>query len=295
MKKMFLMALAMVFTLSAYASDVNKKVNVSSFDQIDVSSFFSVTIFKGGKEKVDIVIDDELEPYLVAKVTGNTLRLGLDTHAMPERLRRNMGERTLKAEVVMSSLTKLEVSGAAKVTSDDTFNVMSFEGDFSGAAKIESLYLSASDADFDISGATKANISLDKVAKADMEISGASSVRLEGAIKILEAEVSGAANFKANGSFSEISVDCSGASKSTVKGTTSNAKYDASGASKIDAESMTAKFVEVDASGASSIECNVKERLVVELSGASSLYYYGAENVAIDVREISRGCSLKKR
>lgn len=294
MKKMFLMAIAMVFTFSAYASDVSKKIDVPSFNGLDISSFFTVTVVKGSREKVNITIDDELEPFLVAKVYGNTLHLGLDTDRMPSKLRNNTGNRTLKAEITMSSLVKLDVSGAAKFTTDDTFTEREFEGDFSGASNVKCFVIVASNADFDISGASDILMTVN-ADKADYDISGASNVDISGDTKVLEAEVSGAASLRLKGTFNTVDVDCSGASKCTLKGKTDVGVYGASGASKVDAEDLVARDVDVDASGASGIYANVTESISVELSGASSLHYIAPENVRVDVKEISRGCSMRRK
>lgn len=295
MKRILLAVLALTFALSASAGDINKKVNVSSFDKIDISSFFKVNVVKAGRESLEITIDEELEPYLIAKVNGHTLYLGLDTERMPKRLRNNNSDRTLKAEIRMSSLVGLDISGAARFTTEDTFNEREFEGDFSGASKIDGLSIVAPEANFDISGASELYLTLKCSSKADFDISGASSIHLEGNIEFMESDVSGAASMKVTGTFGKLDMDASGASRISLKGTAKIGKYSASGASKVDAEDCIVESAYVDASGASNIYANVTGSISVELSGASSLNYTAPENVSLVVREISRGCSMRRR
>ena len=74
---------------------------------------------------------------------------------------------------------------------------------------------------------------------------------------------------------SELAIDTSGASKVSLEGVTANLKIDVSGASKIEASALKAESALVDASGASSVEIHVTERLVSEASGASKISYSG--------------------
>ena len=70
-------------------------------------------------------------------------------------------------------------------------------------------------------------------------------------------------------------IHSSGASKINVEGTTVNLEIETSGASKIEAESLKAENVSVDASGASKINVAVSNDLKVDASGASNINYTG--------------------
>ena len=60
-----------------------------------------------------------------------------------------------------------------------------------------------------------------------------------------------------------------------IEGETSEITVEVSGASNVDAESLKAKTADVDASGASSVNVFVTERLVSDASGASRISYSG--------------------
>src|SRR5207237_196425 len=70
--------------------------------------------------------------------------------------------------------------------------------------------------------------------------------------------------------------DVSGASKIDAAGTVESLRADCSGASHVNALDLVAQKVTVKASGASHIEITVKESLVADAHGASSIRFAGA-------------------
>ncbi|MCB1025919.1 MAG: DUF2807 domain-containing protein [Acidobacteria bacterium] len=83
-----------------------------------------------------------------------------------------------------------------------------------------------------------------------------------------------------NLSTDSLKIDSSGASKVKVEGTAKNLKVDISGASHLEASGLITNEANVESSGASSSKINVKDRLIADISGASSLKYKGnPENV----------------
>src|SRR5574344_178509 len=198
MKKVILMLVMLAFTVAGYAGDVNKKVKVSSFNGLDISSYFEVTLEKGAQSSVNITVDEELEPYIIAKVNGNVLYLGLRSEDMPRKLRNNNGNRTLKAHITMPTLRKLDLSGATSFSTNDSFDEKEFEGDFSGASEVKNLSLMVSDAEFDISGACDVNLKID-ADKCEFDVSGASMLKLNGSIDYLSMDLSGASKCTMNG------------------------------------------------------------------------------------------------
>src|SRR5436190_1795456 len=54
---------------------ITKTVNVSSFDQLDVSGVFSLKLSQGSKEEVKIEADDNLQDLFEVKNDGSTLTI----------------------------------------------------------------------------------------------------------------------------------------------------------------------------------------------------------------------------
>lgn len=275
MKKIFLFMAAMVaFSANIFAANITKDVEVGNFTKIDVSYSFDITVVKSSEPSVIITIDEEYEPYLVVRVSHGVLFVGIDSARLPNRLSKNMGNKVFEAEIGVKELSGLSMSGATSFYSDEVFEVLEFDGEFSGASNVKKLCVEAKEGDFDISGASKLN--------------------LNGVFDDCSLDASGASNVYIEGKFGELDIDCSGASKIVMDGQTKSMDLDGSGASKIDGAKMVCETAVVDLSGASSATVEVVKYLVVDLSGASKLYYNSSVG-RLEVDDKSGGASLKKR
>lgn len=275
MKKIFLFMAAMVaFSANIFAANITKDVKVGDFTKIDVSYSFDITVVKSSEPSVTITIDEEYEPYLVVRVSHGVLLVGIDSARLPNRLSKNLGNKVFEAEIGVKELSGLSMSGATSFYSDEVFEVLEFDGEFSGASNVKKLCVEAKEGDFDISGASKLN--------------------LNGVFDDCSLDASGASNVYIEGKFGELDIDCSGASKIVMDGQTKSMDLDGSGASKIDGAKMVCETAVVDLSGASSATVEVVKYLEVDLSGASKLYYNSSVG-RLEVDDKSGGASLKKR
>ena len=275
MKKIFLvLATVVAFSVSVFAANITKDVKVGDFTKIDVSHSFDITVVKSSRPGVTITIDQEYEPYLVAKVSNGVLYIGIDSERLPSKLSRNIGDKVFEAKVSVKELYNLDMSGASTFYSDDVFKVNEFKGRFSGASKVKKLCVESREGDFDVSGASKIN--------------------LECVMDDCSMDVSGASNVNLNVKCGELDLDCSGAAKIVMAGESKSMDLDGSGASKIDGAKMVCDAAGVDLSGASSATVEVIKHLEVDLSGASKLYYNSSVG-RLEVDDISGGASLKKR
>lgn len=274
MKKIFLFMAAMVaFSANIFAANITKDVEVGNFTKIDVSYSFDITVVKSSEPSVTITIDEEYEPYLVVRVSHGVLFVGIDSARLPNRLSKNMGNKVFEAEIGVKELSGLSMSGATSFYSDEVFEVLEFDGEFSGASNVKKLCVEAKEGDFDISGASKLN--------------------LNGVFDDCSLDASGASNVYIEGKFGELDIDCSGASKIVMDGQAKSMDLDGSGASKIDGAKMVCETAVVDLSGASSATVEVVKYLEVDLSGASKLYYNSSVG-RLEVDDKSGGASLKK-
>lgn len=275
MKKIFLFMAAMVaFSANIFAANITKDVKVGDFTKIDVSYSFDITVVKSSEPSVTITVDEDYEPYLVVRVSHGVLFVGIDSARLPNRLSKNMGNKVFEAEIGVKELSGLSMSGATSFYSDEVFEVLEFDGEFSGASNVKKLCVEAKEGDFDISGASKLN--------------------LNGVFDDCSLDASGASNVYIEGKFGELDIDCSGASKIVMDGQTKSMDLDGSGASRIDGAKMVCETAVVDLSGASSATVEVVKYLEVDLSGASKLYYNSSVG-RLEVDDKSGGASLKKR
>lgn len=127
----------------------------------------------------------------------------------------------------------------------------------------------------------------------DLELSGASFTKTLNIIcDDVSIELSGAIDFDAAIAASELDLDISGASKAKLTGALEKINADISGASSLNAKGLVIAEANLDVSGASNAEITFLLKLTADVSGASSLTYYGdSNNVSSDV---SGASSCKK-
>jgi len=98
-----------------------------------------------------------------------------------------------------------------------------------------------------------------------------------------EIESSGISNVYADGIDERVfTLDLSGAGYIELYGKVEQFNVELSGAGRLEAKELYARFISIDASGASNAEVYASERLLVDLSGTGTIEYYGDPE---DVRE----------
>ena len=208
---------------------VTEEFNFSDFKRVDDSSAFEVEITQSGSYSVSITADDNLFEHVQVSKEGETLKIGLKTII-------SLRPATLKAEITMSQLRGLDLSGATHGTVSGFSSTESVDIEVSGASHLDLVKMSAGDVKFDIDGASKV-IGDITASDVDFDVDGASTVQLEG-------------------SASDIVVDASGASHVKLAG-------------------FKVANADVTLAGASSGTVNLDGRLDADLSGASHLSYIG--------------------
>ena len=118
-----------------------------------------------------------------------------------------------------------------------------------------------------------------------VDFSGATKSKISGFndLEELTLKFSGAANAEVNVKADKVKFYCSGASSIKMNGNATKMNFDVSGASNVNCYNFSAKDVDADISGASSVKVNASKTLSVEASGASSLRYRGQPSVKSDI------------
>jgi hypothetical protein len=175
---------------------VSRDVEVSAFTGLEVSATFAVTVFVGDAPAVNVRADDNLIDLLDVGVQGSTLRIGLEPDTQ-------VASATLQADVVVTSLDSLVVSGASVVRLSDGLDADSLSVELSGASSI---------------------IGPVQIGDGTLVLSGASRATLSGSATSLSVEASGASELGSRDlSIGDATIDLSGASHAevTVTGTLS--------------------------------------------------------------------------
>lgn len=211
-------------TVTGSGRVVGRDILVSSFSEIEVSTAFVVTVDFGSSEKVTVRVDDNVVNDLDVEVSGDTLRIALRSGV-------SVRDATLEADVTARSLSRIEGSGAVRITLGEP--------------------LTGEELDVTLSGASALTGELTTV-DATMELSGAASADLAGSVSDLEITASGASELSGLGlTIDELTIDLSGASQATVT-VTGSISVVATGASSL-RYAGTPTFERQDVSGGSQI------------------------------------------
>ncbi len=172
--------LLFIFTLtlgSVYAQKVkgngktiNKTRNVGSFDGVGVSGSFDVILVAGNEGKLELSVEENLEPYLITEVKDGNLKI---------KWKKGVNIRTSKNTIVtvhFKNINSLAMSGSGDITSKDVIKGNSLKMAVAGSGDIK--------IDMDVQMAKSA-------------ISGSGDIKLSGKATEFEAAVSGSGDVEA--------------------------------------------------------------------------------------------------
>src|SRR5688572_23102972 len=202
---------------SAYPSFMFKKSRIttvilgetrelSSFDKIEISGAFTITLVQGNAENVSIDANSDIASRVITKVDNGTLKIYTEKDFDSDS--------KITLTVNFKNLTSIDCSGANVINSSGSlkFNNLSF--DASGACKAN-LEFSAANLDIDMSGAVNA-VMKGSASRVELDISGAGKLLAADLVaRDYDVDISGTGNAEINASKS-LNVEVSG---------TGNVKY----------------------------------------------------------------------
>jgi hypothetical protein len=197
------------------------------FDRLEISHAFSAEITQGRQFEVVIRLDDNLEDELDVRLSGSTLKIGLQSNRTY-----NFGGVTLEVTVTMPELRGLSLSGASNADLAGFSSIESLSLDVSGASTVRG-EIDTGDLTVDVSGASFVNLA-GEGDNLDCEASGASTIDLEDfTVHDVQSQLSGASKLTVNMD-GTLDADLSGASNLIYYGDAQLGNIDTSGASSID-------------------------------------------------------------
>lgn len=272
-----------------------KTYDVRNFKELEFSSIFDVTLTRSSNFSLKIKAPEDILDYVEVRVRENTLELNLKDLPRSISKKYNSSNYELKADISMPELYGLEMSGASKFTTSDTFDIGSreFDMDVSGASKVDGLSIKAGSIECEVSGASSIEMS-GQCDRAELDISGAPKVNIKLDADDLGMEVSGASNFDLDGTIGSLRADVSGAANASISGTANTLKADVSGAAKLKASSLAAQRAEVSTSGTAYCNVNVIRQATFSSTGVSSIRYEDNSGLDVEIEELSKTSSIRK-
>lgn len=197
---------------------------ITGFTKLEVSGGFEIVLTQGNSESLTIEADENIMSNIQTRLTGSTLEI------YTKGTIRNY--RIMRVYITFKQLESIELSGAVKVTADQSLQFDRLDFDISGACTIE----------FDM-----------EADRLDLDLSGASKLILNGYVNYLEADCSGASKLMLAGlKTKRISFESSGASTAEFW-VTESLDVESNGASNVRYKGNPAT-VNVENSGASSVK-----------------------------------------
>jgi len=249
-----MMLLTLIFTsvkaqTKGTGSITTQEREVPAFDAIKVGCAINLYISQGDKQMVKVVTDENLQDRIITKVANGTLSLSCD----------NIKDATkMNVYVTAVNLSKIDASGASKVTGETLLKSDAFGLYTSGAAKT-TLNIETGTFNNETSGAASNTISL-AAKTANTEVSGAGFLALKGSAEMHKTQVSGAGSLKA------------------LEFITDNTDANVSGAGN--AKIMARKQLKADLSGAGNITYFDKDNIKkIGKSGQYQITFDGMDNI----------------
>ena len=149
---------------------INKTRNVGSFDGIGVSGSFDVFLVAGDEGKVDISVEENLEPYLVTEVSNGNLKI-----KWKQGTKIQTSNKTT-ITVHFKNIEKLAMAGSGDIVGKDIIKGSSMEIAVAGSGDIA--------------------VALE-MGRVETAISGSGDIKLEGKAENFEAAVSGSGDVDA--------------------------------------------------------------------------------------------------
>ena len=277
-------------------TSIDKKINVSDFKGIDVSSGFDVILEQGNSEALTLTLQENLFEYVTAKVENGTLRIYARNNIRPTQ--------PMKARITFKGLSNLKVSGGGDVFSETPVNVEALDinisggGDFISEINSDELkYNISGGGDTDISGKSgnfyvnvsgggdlKSKVSAEHIS---CRIGGGGDLYIRNEVRASSAEIDinggGDVDMKMNAE--KLSCSVAGGGDALISGQATEFDLDINGGGDADAKNLSTENTSFRAGGGSDIHVCAAKGLTGYISGGGDVYYTGnPAKVSVDAK-----------
>jgi hypothetical protein len=273
---------------------VDRTINVSDFQGIDVSSGIDVILAQGSTESLTLTAQENLFEYITATVENGTLKIYCRNNIRPTR--------PMKARITFRNLTNLKVTGGGDTYSDTPVNVEALDinisggGDFSSVVNSEELkFRIGGGGDAEIGGKSndyivsvsgggdlKSTVSAGNIS---CRLVGGGDLYLRNEAQASEAdiEISGGGDADIKLIAEKFKCSVAGGGDAIISGKASVFDINVTGGGDTDAKNLSTDITMFNVRGGSDIRVNVSNELSGHISGGGDIYYSGnPEKVSVD-------------
>ena len=257
-KVLFIYAFIMLATSGVLAQRglVKDNIQVASFTAITASGGWDVFVSQGDKQSVSIEVSENDIDNIIIEVRSGTLHLSNKSRNRVFSIFDSENS-IRRAYITVTDLKEITASGGVDINFRTPLRTEDFEVTMSGGTDLEDLTLYCTDFSGKFSGGCDANIQFASAESIRVNASGGSDVELSG----INAE--------------RVRVSASGGCDVELSGRTDELIVNASGGCDVSASDLVAVYADLNFSDAADGKIHVKDRLDIEVNGASDVVCYG--------------------
>ncbi len=215
-----------IFCEKGSGNPITEERTVIEFDEIDLDGSANVFLEQGAKPKLSVVVDSNLQQYVITKVSGMRLEVYEDK-CLKEFSR-------YEVHITTPSLTKVYVDGSVKLNSENMIKTDNLYIKVKGSGDVN-LGVDAEDLETVAKGSGNIRLS-GRASDFDITLDGAGSIDAFSLLaKNVDADVDGAGTCKINVS-EKLKGDVGGSGKIYYKGNPKKVQTDVSGSGSIKAK-----------------------------------------------------------
>ena len=177
-------------TIVGSGNQVTENRQFSDFSSVSVSSGFAFVITQSDSFSVKTITNENIQNYIQVSKSGDTLSVGLKPGY-------GIATSTLRVEIAMPVLNRLELSGGAHGNAEGFVSTNNFEIDASGGSVVQ-IQGQVNDLIVNSSGGSQLNLSDFSVRNADVNLSGGAQVEINASGRI-DANLSGGSQLHYSG------------------------------------------------------------------------------------------------
>ncbi len=265
---------------------VDKKINISGFRGIEVSSGIDVILAQGNSESLTLTVQENLFKYITTTVENGTLKIYCRNNIRPTQ--------PMKAHITFKDINSLKVSGGGDTYSDTPVSLADLNVNISGGGDFNSV-INSGVLKLRISGGGDAEIG-GKIKDYIVSVSGGGDLesRVDAAITSCRLVGGGDLHLRDETQSSEADIDISGGGDADIKLSAEKLKcsvsgggdalisgqarefdIDVNGGGDVDARDLSTETTSFNARGGSGIRVKVSKELSGHISGGGDIYYSG--------------------
>lgn len=263
-------------------------MKVSSFNSVEVGNDFALTVKKGAKPSVKVILDPQFKSYVQTPVKEGVLSVYLEEKKLTldqKKLLRAKGEDKPSFSVVITvpagELNSIRLKDNSSLEAlENVVNAALFSLNVDDNALSKEVSISSGSVELGFARKAEAilNVKADKLV-----VNAAGNIIVDIKQEVTEADVNlnGNANLTLDSKADTMTITAKTTSKATLKGSADFVYYNVSGTANVDALALTCEDANVVMNSICTLKEAASKSLVISISGGANLTYANSPAITI--------------